>query len=193
VLFFTQSFHADLREVNVPILMQMLRANVPLHTWRTFVPDDESRAGLFVGSFQTKKVDEQAASIVRALSHDAVVTLVAQEWEELPQLIRTRVTQTANARREDGSNNVSKGIDRLNKQLGGKLLVENKFVATERKLEVVGDQLVATQKAIKPNVAGAVRAFGIVPSRPDDYDSWPAARKREWNQTNAKIRREARS
>lgn len=180
--------------VFLSILVEMLGRNQPLYRWRDYAGESEKaaeyRSAGGSGYWSNKKLDNMAGAVVSALSHPAVVELVAREWEILPPLMRIRITQMANDRRLVGaaSNNGSKGIKRLDALLGGKLLRRVDERATNRDLRVINGQLVSVQRRLNPAVVGAEQAFGAF-AKPTGYEKWPAAQKRRWAKEMAKERR----
>ena len=170
------------------VLLNMVSANVPLHTWRTFAQTRPAQhAG--IGWFSEKKLDRVAGAIVAGLANDETIALVAAEWESLPALLRSRITLIANGQRGTSSNNRSKGIVRLDKLLGGKILSTIDRQVTERKLRVIDGKLVSVRQVVQPGVAGAERAFAAF-TKPPGYSSWSPARKRAYQQEVAAARRQ---
>lgn len=103
-----------------PVLMKMIAVNAPLCGWEKFSHD-----GRFTWS--SKSDEKFAREIFRQLSHEAVVRLVAREYDGLPDRVRLELRDMCAQKNCSGS--VTKNIQRLNTLLGGRLLREEK---TER-------------------------------------------------------------
>lgn len=130
----------------------MLALNVPLSQWRKF--EAEGRAGtVWHGG---KNTDKTAAAIFAQLSHEEAVTLVAREFDSYPSDLRLILRTLCNA--GNGSGNVRKGVQRLDRLMGGKLLREETHV--ERFQVKTRDGW--RSKTVNPAVAGATRKYGIV-------------------------------
>ncbi len=178
------------------LLMEMVGLNKPLHTWRQFAAEKaanpEQRRGVgYSGSWLSKNSDKTINAIVNSLSHDEVVTLVAQDWGKLLPDMRMRITATVNERRHTSSASVVKGIQRLDELLGGQVLSTTHTGPTKRKLIEVDGKTVSVNQPVNEAAAAASRAFGAY-AKPADYDSWPPARKKKWSQEQAAERRKAK-
>lgn len=132
--------------------LRMLAFNVPLSQWRAFEADRQAGAGFF----SSKNTDKIAQSIFSQLSHDAAVELVAREFEGYPADLRLILRTLCNA--GNGSGNVRKGVQRLDRLMGGKLLREETHA--ERFQAKTRDGW--RSKVVNPAVAGATRKYGIV-------------------------------
>jgi hypothetical protein len=178
------------------LLLKMIGLNQPLHTWQKFKAAEAQKTKAGVSSselpfygFGEKHLNNVATVVVASLTHDEAIKLVVCEWENLPSVVRMRITQLANERYHNpSSHNQVKGIKRLDKLLDGKILSKAEG-PTERHLGVVDGRLVSTQRAIKSNVAGAERAFAAF-VKPRDFQSWSPARKRAWQNEMAARRRQ---
>lgn len=171
-------------------LLRMVALNRPLYAWREF--DEAGTVGYGVGyGLGDKQLDRIAQTVVAGLSHEAVVELVRREWDGLPSVVRMRVTQLANERHANpSSNNQRKGIVKLDRLLGGKILT-GPAQATTSDLRVIDGRLVRRQRVVRREVAGAEIAFGAF-AKPKDFDSWSPTRKRAWHQRAAAERRARR-
>ena len=131
--------------------LEMLAFNVPLSQWRSYIPR-ESGAGFF----SSKNTDKVAQSIFTQLSHESAVELVAREFDSFPADLRLRLRTLCNA--GNGSGNVRKGVQRLDRLMGGKLLREETFA--ERFQQKTRDGW--KSRVVNPAVAGATRKYGII-------------------------------
>lgn len=132
--------------------LNMLALNVPLSKWRKF--EAEGRAGtVWHGG---KNTDKTAAAIFAQLSHEEAVALVAREFDSYPSDLRMILRTLCNA--GNGSGNVRKGVQRLDRLMGGKLLREETHI--ERFQAKTRDGW--RSKTVNPAVAGATRKYGIV-------------------------------
>ena len=132
--------------------MNMLALNVPLSQWRKF--EAEGRCGtVWHGG---KNTDKTAAAIFAQLSHEDAVALVAREFNSYPSDLRLTLRTLCNA--GNGSGNVRKGVQRLDRLMGGKLLRDDKHVEHFQTKTRGGWR----SKAVNPAVAGATRKYGIV-------------------------------
>ncbi|MDE2001591.1 MAG: hypothetical protein KGI60_03465 [Patescibacteria group bacterium] len=170
------------------LLLEMVSNNVPLHTWRKFAAENSSRSQY--GGWCSKKLDDVARIIVNGCANGEVVDLVAREWDNLDSQYRMAITREANMALGTRSNNKTKGIRRLDERLGGRVLTTVDSRPTQRRMEVVGGRLRATNRPIDPARAGASRAYAII-SLPANYADLPPAQKRKIQQELAKRRREA--
>lgn len=134
------------------VVLQMLALNVPLSQWQKFVADGRSTTAWHFG----KNTDKVARAIYSQLSHDAAVDLVSREFESFPADLRLVLRTLCN--KGDGSGNVRKGVQRLDRLMGGKLLREEKHVEHFQAKTRDGWK----SKAVNPAVAGATRKYGIV-------------------------------
>lgn len=132
--------------------LNMLALNVPLSQWRKF--EAEGRAG--TAWHGGKNTDKTAAAIFAQLSHEEAVALVAREFDSYPSDLRLILRTLCNA--GNGSGNVRKGVQRLDRLMGGKLLREETHI--ERFQAKTRDGW--RSKAVNPAVAGATRKYGIV-------------------------------
>lgn len=132
--------------------LKMLALNVPLSQWRKFEAEKREGTGWHGG----KNTDKTAAAIFAQLSHDEAVALVAREFESYPADLRLVLRSLCN--NSNGSGNVRKGVQRLDRLMGGKLLREEKH--TEHFQVQTRDGW--RSKRVDPAVAGATRKYGIV-------------------------------
>ena len=132
--------------------MNMLALNVPLSQWRKFEAEGRACTGWHGG----KNTDKTAASIFAQLSHEDAVMLVAREFDSYPADLRLILRTLCNA--GNGSGNVRKGVQRLDRLMGGKLLREETH--TERFQAKTRDGW--RSKVVNPAVSGATRKYGIV-------------------------------
>jgi hypothetical protein len=130
----------------------MLALNVPLAQWRKF--EAEGRAGTVW--HRGKNTDKTAAAIFAQLSHEEAVALVAREFDSYAADLRLCLRTLCNA--GNGSGNVRKGVQRLDRLMGGKLLREEEH--TEHFQVKTRDGWKTTK--VNPAVAGATRKYGIV-------------------------------
>jgi hypothetical protein len=104
------------------VLMQLLGRNKPLHSWETFEEPIKTTSGSGFSWALEKNPEKTARSIFSQLSHEAVVRLVANEFEQLPAQVRLELRDMCNT--GNASGNVRKNVQRLNALLDGKLLRE---------------------------------------------------------------------
>lgn len=169
------------------VMMEMIARNIPLHTWREYLGNGRENMRN-APSFSQRKADNIARAILAQLTHPNTVELVAREWEHLGGIIRMRFTDLANQEYGNpSSRNKAKKIRDLDTRLGGKVLTRQEE-RTERKLRVIGGELVSTRRRVNPAVAGAERAHAAF-ALPKGYDSWPPAKKRRWRKKMAARRR----
>ena len=142
------------------LTLRMLSLNVPLSQWRRFEADQREAGAYgtshFLGWNGRKNSDKLAQAIFSALSHDDAVALVAREFDEYPADLRLILRTLCNA--GNGSGNVRKGVQRLDRLMGGKLLREETHA--ERFQAKTRDGW--RSKTVNPAVAGATRKYGIV-------------------------------
>ncbi len=136
------------------LILQMLHKNVPLSQWKTF--DASGPQGY--GFFSSKKNDNVAREIFRQLSHDAAVELVAREFNQLSPDLRMTLRTLCND--ANGSGNVRKGVQRLDRLLNGKLLRDADHMEHFQVKTRDGWKTTRVNQA----VAGATRKYGIVRS-----------------------------
>ena len=134
------------------LILRMLRKNVSLHQWRTFIDTGDG-----AGFFSQKSPDKIAQTIFSGLSHPDTVTLVAQEFAILPQQVRLSLRDLANS--GNASGNVRTGVQRLNELLKGELLREESQRVFNKRVETV-DGARYRQIKVNPAVAGAKRKYG---------------------------------
>jgi hypothetical protein len=132
----------------------MLSFNVPLSQWEQYQPRNYG-----AGFFSSKNTDKAAKLIFSQLSHDKAVALVAKEFELLPPDLRMRLRTLCNE--GNGSGNVRKGIQRLDKLLDGKLMREEAF-RQKMNIRVEGVEARFRSKTVNPAIAGATRKYGIL-------------------------------
>lgn len=134
------------------ITLQMLALNVPLSQWKQFVRDGRESTGWHRG----KNTDKTAAAIFAQLSHEETVALVAKEFYLYPADLRLVLRTLCNA--GNGSGNVRKGVQRLDRLMNGNLLREEEHVEVFQKKTRDGWR----SKAVNPAVAGATKKYGII-------------------------------
>lgn len=133
------------------LVLEMLQFNVPLSQWKTY-----ERRTNGAGFFSSKKTDKIAQAIFTQLSHEFAVQLVAKEFEQFAPDLRIQLRTLCNA--ANGSNNVRKGVQRLDTLMGGKLLRDESHVERFQ----VKTQDGWRTKNVNPAIAGATRKYGIV-------------------------------
>ena len=136
------------------MVMAMIRANVPLHQWRTF---DGAGRTVRIQKEDSRKI---AQSILSQCSHAELVELVSREFAQLPERIRIDFrTLASNSGACTG--NVRKGVQRLNDKLGGQLLREENNRVFNRRMETATG---ASYRQVRVNeaIAGAKRKFGLL-------------------------------
>lgn len=136
------------------LVLQMLAFNVPLSQWRSYEPRTSG-----AGFFSSKNTDKIAQSVFSQLSHESAVELVAKEFDSLPAAVRLQLRTLCNA--GNGSGNVRKGVQRLDRLMGGKLLREEEF-RQRMNVRVEGLDAKYKSKVVNPAVAGATRKYGIL-------------------------------
>lgn len=132
--------------------LSMIALNVPLSQWRKFAAEDRSGTEWHGG----KNTDKTAAAIFAQLSHEETVALVAREFDSYPADLRLILRTLCNA--GNGSGNVRKGVQRLDRLMGGRLLREESHAELFRARTREGWR----SKVVNPAVAGATRKYGIV-------------------------------
>lgn len=132
--------------------LKMLALNVPLSQWRKFEQEDRVQTAWHGG----KATDKAAAKIFSQLCHHETVSLVAREFDNYPADLRLALRTLCNKR--EGSGNVSKGVQRLDKMMCGNLLREQANGEHFRVETWDGWR----SKRVDPAVAGATRKYGIV-------------------------------
>ena len=144
------------------LVLKMLSLNVPLSQWRKF-ETQQREAGPYSHEISTrfswngqKGPDKEARSIFNQLSHDEAVALVAREFDSFPADLRLILRSLCNE--GNGSGNVRKGVQRLDRLMGGKLLREEQHVEHFQSKTRDGWK----SKAVNPAVAGATRKYGII-------------------------------
>lgn len=177
------------------LVLGLIAANKQLSSWRNFAGEHGGRGkmvemGLRVGFYSDKKIDNIVDTMVAACSHPDAVELIAREWETLPSLVRTTFTRVANEATSTRwrSNNVTKGISRLNERLGGAIFSRVDDRPTTRDLRVVDGRLVSTQRRVNIAAARAEQAFGGF-GLPQNYKQLPPAAKRRLRKQLAKDRK----
>lgn len=134
------------------LVLQMLALNVPLSQWRKFQESGRATTAFHYG----KNTDKVAQAIFSQLSHDQAVDLVAREFNGFPSDLRLVLRTLCNA--GNGSGNVRKGVQRLDRLMGGQLLREEQHVERFQVKTLNGWR----SKAVNPAVAGATRKYGVV-------------------------------
>ena len=137
---------------NMSTTLSMIALNVPLSQWRKFEADGRT-GNIWYGG---KNTDKTAAAVFAQLSHESAVELVAREFDSYPSDLRLILRSLCNE--GNGSGNVRKGVQRLDRLMGGKLLRSETHV--ERFQSKVRDGW--RSKLVNPAVAGATRKYGIV-------------------------------
>lgn len=134
-------------------VLSMLSLNVPLSQWRKFEAEGRATTAFHGG----KNTDKVAQAIFTQLSHDDAVALVAREFDHFSADLRLILRTLCND--GNGSGNVRKGVQRLDRLMGGRLLREETH--TERFRTQARDGTWKS-KNVNPAVAGATRKYGIV-------------------------------
>ncbi len=132
--------------------MHMLALNVPLSQWRSFDANGRPRTAFHIG----KNTDKVAQAIFSQLSHDEAVSLIAKEFDGFPADLRLRLRTLCND--GNGSGNVRKGVQRLDRLMSGRLLKKDAHVEHFQAKTRDGWKT----KVVNPAVAGATRKYGIV-------------------------------
>lgn len=130
--------------------MNMLAINVPLSQWRDFEAGTRTRTSFHGG----KNNRNTALAIFNQLSHPETVLLVAREFDLYSADVRLQLRTLCNDANCTG--NVRKGVQKLDRLMGGKLLREEKFVEQHRVMGQHG----WTSRSVNPAVAGATRKYG---------------------------------
>lgn len=171
------------------LVMWLIARNLPLSQWERYKDMDCG-----INPVGVQKQDRIVSTIINSLSHPAAVQIVVRDWHSLESHLRMRVTVEAN-RAAGGdrhrSNNVTKGILRLDKLLGGRVLKSVDHAPTVRDLRVVGGVYMSRERRLQPAAVGATRAFAAH-SLPLNYRSLRPAEKRRIQKELAKSRREMR-
>ena len=137
--------------------------------------DSDYHSGLFG---QGKLLSNRVNVIVNSMSHPDAVELVANEWNFFPPILRMRLTDEMNKACGTRSGNKTKGIIRLDKMLGGKILSKFDSRSTDRDLRVIGGEVVSIQRRVNPAVAGAMRAHAAF-ALPPNYNMLTPAEKKK--------------
>lgn len=143
------------------LALKLIHANKPLSQWRKYYADtnrgayDESLKLNFSWS-GSKNPAKLAQLIFSQLSHDDAVALVAREFDSFPADLRIQLRTLCNNGNATG--NVRKGVQRLDKLMGGKLMRAE--VHVEKFQAKTRDGW--SSKNVNPAVAGATRKYGIV-------------------------------
>lgn len=132
--------------------LSMLALNVPLSQWRQFEADGRAGTSWHSG----KNTNKTAQAIFSQLSHDDAVALVAREFDSYPADLRIILRTLCNA--GNGSGNVRKGVQRLDRLMSGRLLRDETHVERFQVKKRDGWKSVS----VNPAVAGATRKYGIV-------------------------------
>jgi hypothetical protein len=116
------------------LMIYLLERNIRLSEWENYTDEGiQATRGVSGTTFATmsaSKSDKMANHVVSQLSHDKVVQLVASEWEKLPSVMRLLISDKCH--NANCSGNARKGIQRLDKLLGGRLLTQEKFELKSR-------------------------------------------------------------
>jgi len=137
------------------LLVQMVRCNAPLHSWKDF--EKQEGRSTWTAKEDTRKM---AKMMLAQCSHPLAVELIAKEFELLPPQLRLDFRSLAN-QENSSSGNVRKGLQRLDEKLGGKLLREEHVETVMRRVETKYGVSYKKEK-VNPAVAGATRKYGIV-------------------------------
>jgi hypothetical protein len=141
----------------VLLSLWLIEKNIDLYRWRYFSGSQEFRADvvsdkydyLFISPTSNKKDEERIArQITNSLSHDDVVELIANDFDRYSSSQRQALTAECNRAHADyRSGNKVKGIQRLDRSVGGRVLA---------KKEALRD---SSGKKVNPAVAGAMRKY----------------------------------
>lgn len=126
----------------------------------------------------SKLLSNTANIIVNSMSHPDAVELVANEWDFFPPALRMRLTDEMNKACGTKSGNKTKGIVRLDKMLGGKILSRADNRRTDRDLRVIDGEVVSRQRRVDPAVAGAMRAHAEFALPPNYNQLTPSEKKK---------------
>ena len=135
------------------LALKMIALNVPLSQWRKFLADNRDTNGWHGG----KNTEKMAAAIFSQLGHEEVQKLISQEFDTYPADLRLILRDLCN--KGNGSNNVKKGVQRLDILMGGKLLRKDSDLFTFRRQDRMGRWISTT---VNPAVAGATRKYGVI-------------------------------
>jgi len=175
----------------------LIEKKIPLSQWRSLEelkdmkPDRFDSVGRVYhsGSFgDEKQLHNTVNIIVNSMSHPDAVALIVEEWNFFPPALRMRLTDELNKACGARSGNNTKGIVRLDKILGGKILSKVDDRRTDRDLRVIGGQVVSRQRRVNPAVAGAMRAHAEFVLPPNYNQLTPAEKKRIQKQMNKERR-----
>lgn len=178
------------------ILLYLLEKNLPLSEWPNYqhIKAEESAPRFYSlgGPASSKEVHNQARALVNACANRLVVEQLAKELEDLPSILRVRFTQVVDDLRRKGSvsNNVSKGLGRLDELTGGKILARQTG-PTERTLQVIGGRKVSVERRVNPAIAGATRLYSA-DARPANYDKLSKRERKQIDREISEARREVR-
>lgn len=137
-------------------ILAMTALNVPLSQWKKFEVEVANGRRATTAFHGGKNSDKTALAIFSQLSHENAVLLVHRDFESLPADLRLKISTLCNS--DVGSNNVRKGVQRLDHLMGGKLLRDKNVVAQHRVMTKDG----WASRDVNPAVAGATRKYGIV-------------------------------
>lgn len=106
------------------MLTYCIDRNIRLSDWKNFrdevVQTSRLTNGTAFNTMASIKTERVAQSVVTQLSHNDVVELLTLEWESLPSALRMMISQLCNVGNFSG--NVRKNVQRLDRNLNGKLL-----------------------------------------------------------------------
>jgi hypothetical protein len=140
------------------IILAMIRKNVPLYTWRTWVDNGGEGLGFYSGG---KNQDKVVRAIFNSMSHPDAVALIAQDYVNLPDGIRLGLRDLCNSS-NSATGNVRKGVERCNKLLNGALL---RAPAQSRSVMVRTESTNGAGRrnvVVNPAIAGATRKYGVL-------------------------------
>ncbi len=152
--------------------------------------DSQSRV-YHSGSYgDNKRLSNTVNIIVNSMSHPDAVELIAQEWGLFPPALRMGLTDAMKEACGIRSGNKTKGIIRLDKMLGGKILAKIDNRRTDRDLRVIDGEVVSRQRRVNPAVAGAMRAHAEFVLPPNYNQLTPAEKKKIQKQMNKERRQD---
>lgn len=142
------------RAHTMSLILGLIRANKPLHAWRSCSQELVDGAGF---SAHMRDFSKVARQIYSQLSHDDVVALVAAEFDSLPAQLRLDLGTLCNG--ASGSGHVRKNVQKLDRLVGGRLLREaDGSVYVNRRVESI-DGVRFKRQRVNESAAAAQRKY----------------------------------
>ena len=107
--------------------MQLAALNIPFYNHKEFFSNKDSEKKIGKG-MKARKDGTIARQIFNSLSHPEAVTLLIEDYENLPFSVRLEFNTIAQKENGNPSNSVSKGLTKANTALKGKILRAEKEI-----------------------------------------------------------------